>query len=97
MIRQRPLARVAAAVLLGLGALSGAQAQETVLKFSHFLPPNSNFQKLFLEPWCDKIGKESAGKLKCQIYPALQLCGTPQQLADQVKNGVSDIVWTSPS
>ena len=96
MASKRLVARAAASLLLGLGALTGAQAQ-TVLKFSHFLPPGSNFQKLFLEPWCDKIGQESAGKLKCQIYPALQLGGTPQQLADQVKNGVADIVWTSPS
>ena len=97
MTSQRLALRAAASLLLGLGALTGAQAQEVVLKFSHFLPPNSNFQKLFIEPWCDKIGKDSAGKLKCQIYPALQLGGTPQQLADQVKNGVADIVWTSPS
>ena len=82
--------------MLGLGALTGAHAQ-TVLKVSHFLPPGSNFQKNFLEPWCEKIAKDSADKLKCQIYPALQLGGTPAQLADQVKNGVSDIVWTSPS
>ena len=96
MLSKRLAARAAASLVLGLGALAGAQAQ-TVLKFSHFLPPGSNFQKNFLEPWCDKLAKDSANKLKCQIYPALQLGGTPAQLADQVKNGVSDIVWTSPS
>jgi TRAP-type transport system periplasmic protein len=72
-------------------------AQEVTLKVSHFLPPNSNYQKAVLEPWCDKLGKESGGKLKCQIYPAMQLGGTPAQLADQVKNAVADIVMTSPS
>ena len=96
MTSKRLVARAAATLLLGLGALTGAHAQ-TVLKVSHFLPPGSNFQKNFLEPWCEKIAKDSADKLKCQIYPALQLGGTPAQLADQVKNGVSDIVWTSPS
>ncbi len=96
MLFKRLAARAAATLVLGLGALAGAQAQ-TVLKFSHFLPPGSNFQKNFLEPWCDKLAKDSANQLKCQIYPALQLGGTPAQLADQVKNGVSDIVWTSPS
>ncbi len=74
-----------------------AHAQEVTLKVSHFLPPSSNYQKGVLEPWCDKLSKESAGKLKCQIYPAMQLGGTPAQLADQVKNGVADIVWTAPS
>lgn len=96
MTSKRLVARAAVTLLLGLGALTGAHAQ-TVLKVSHFLPPGSNFQKNFLEPWCEKIAKDSADKLKCQIYPALQLGGTPAQLADQVKNGVSDIVWTSPS
>jgi len=72
-------------------------AQEVTLKVSHFLPPNSNYQKTVLEPWCDKLAKDSGGKLKCQIYPAMQLGGTPPQLADQVKNAVADIVMTSPS
>jgi TRAP-type C4-dicarboxylate transport system substrate-binding protein len=49
-----------------------------------------------IEPWCAKIGKESGGRLKCQIYPAMQLGGTPPQLFDQVKDGVADIVWTVP-
>ncbi|MEX8520945.1 MAG: TRAP transporter substrate-binding protein [Leptothrix sp. (in: b-proteobacteria)] len=83
--------------LLALIAHAGVQAQEVTLKFSHFLPPNSNFHKFVLEPWCASIAKDSGNKLKCQAYPALQLGGTPPQLADQVKNGVSDIVWTSPS
>ena len=78
-------------------ASSAVLAQEVTLKVSHFLPPNSNYQKAVLEPWCDKIAKDSAGRLKCQIYPAMQLGGTPPQLADQVKNAVADIVMTSPS
>jgi len=49
-----------------------------------------------LAPWCDKIAKDSGNKLKCQIYPAMQLGGTPQNLVDQVKDGVVDIVWTLP-
>jgi TRAP-type C4-dicarboxylate transport system substrate-binding protein len=84
-------------VLAAFVASAGAQAQEVVLKVSHFLPPTSNYQKTVLEPWCAALNKDSGGKLKCQIYPAMQLGGTPPQLADQVKNGVSDVVWTSPS
>ena len=85
-----------AALALGL-ASSSLMAQEVTLKVSHFLPPNSNYQKLVLEPWCAKLTTDSGNKLKCQIYPAMQLGGTPPQLADQVKNGVADIIWTSPS
>lgn len=73
------------------------QAQETVtLKFTHFLAANSTFQKGVAEPWCAAVEKDSGGKVKCQMYPSMQLGGTPQQLADQVKNGIADIAWTNP-
>ena len=34
--------------------------------------------------------------MKCQIYPSMQLGGTPPQLYDQVKDGVVDVIWTLP-
>jgi TRAP-type C4-dicarboxylate transport system substrate-binding protein len=78
-------------------AWSVAPAQEVVLKVEHFLGPNSTAQQQLLVPWCDKIGKESAGRIKCQIYPAMQLGGTPPQLFDQARDGVVDVVWTIPT
>ena len=87
---------IAAAIVLGAG-VAGA-AQETVtLKVAHFLPTSSNFHKLVLVPWCEKISKESGGQLKCQIYPSMQLGGTPPQLFDQVRDGVADVAWTLPT
>ena len=74
-----------------------ASAQEVILKVSHLLPPSSNYPKTVLEPWCATLASESGVKLKRQIYPAMQLGGTPPQLTNHVKNGVADIVWTSPS
>jgi TRAP-type C4-dicarboxylate transport system substrate-binding protein len=50
-----------------------------------------------LTPWCDKIAKESNNRLKCQIYPSMQLGGTPPQLFDQARDGVADMVWTLPT
>ncbi len=76
---------------------TAASAQEITLKVSHFLPAVSNFQRNVLEPWCDRINKASNGHLKCQIYPSMQLGGTPPQLIDQLTNGVADIIWTVPS
>ncbi|MEO5699732.1 MAG: TRAP transporter substrate-binding protein [Casimicrobiaceae bacterium] len=78
-------------------ACSTAFAQEVVLRIHHFLPPAATIQAKFFTPWCDKIGKESGGKLKCQIYPAMQLGGTPPQLFDQARDGVADIVWSLPT
>ena len=85
---------VAASLLAACGA---ASAQETItLKVHHFLPPSSTAHVKFIEPWCAKIGQESKGRLKCQIYPSMQLGGSPPQLFDQAKDGVADIVWTLP-
>lgn len=85
-----------AALIFTVGT-TGLMAQEVTLKVSHFLPPNSNYQKTVLEPWCATLATDSGNKIKCQIYPAMQLGGTPPQLVDQVKNGVADVIWTSPS
>jgi len=82
----------AAALALGTGAL----AQSVTLKVHHFLPAGSAAQTMFIKPWCDKIAQDSGDKLKCQIYPSMQLGGTPPQLFDQVKDGLADIVWVLP-
>jgi TRAP-type C4-dicarboxylate transport system substrate-binding protein len=92
MVRIRTLV----AALLAAAAVLPASAQEVTLKVAHFWPPGAMPPSTLLAPWCDKIAKESNNRLKCQIYPAMQLGGTPPQLVDQVKDGVADIVWTLP-
>ncbi|MCK9259627.1 MAG: TRAP transporter substrate-binding protein [Azoarcus sp.] len=87
-------------LVLGIAAVAlmpvAAMAEEVVLKVAHFLPPVSPAHTKFIEPWCEKIAAESKGQLKCQIYPAMQLGGTPAQLLNQARDGVADIVWTLP-
>jgi TRAP-type C4-dicarboxylate transport system substrate-binding protein len=90
------VAQLAAALALAAG-IGAAQAQDVVLKIHHFLPPQATIQAQVFNPWCEKIGKESGGRIKCQIYPSMQLGGTPPQLFDQAKDGVADIVWTLPT
>ena len=89
------LARAAFTTLATAAALS-ASAQEVTLKVHFFLPATSFANTLFITPWCDKIAKESANRMKCQIYPSMQLGGTPPQLFEQVRDGVADVVWTLP-
>jgi TRAP-type C4-dicarboxylate transport system substrate-binding protein len=89
--------KLAAIAALALAAGTVAQAQQVVLKVHHFLPSTSNAQVNLIQPWCDKVAKESGDRLKCQIYPAMQLGGTPPQLFDQARDGVADIVWTVPT
>jgi TRAP-type C4-dicarboxylate transport system substrate-binding protein len=80
---------------LSLSAAS-AMAAEVELKIHHFLPPPSTAHSQFIQPWADKVMKESSGRIDIKIYPAMQLGGTPPQLFDQVRDGVADIVWTVP-
>jgi TRAP-type transport system periplasmic protein len=70
------------------------QAQEIVLKVHHPLPPSSTAHQKVLEPWCAKLAQESNNRIKCQIYPSMQLGGSVPQLYDQVKDGVVDVIWT---
>ena len=86
------------AAIMALSAGAAFAAPEVItLKVSHFLPATSTFNQKNLIPWCDKINKESGGRLKCQIYPSMQLGGTPAQLFDQVRDGVADVIWTIPT
>lgn len=80
------------------GLITAAAAAQTVttLKVHHFLPTGSTTHAKLIVPWCSKIEAESAGRLKCQIFPSMQLGGTAPQLYDQVRDGVADIVWTLP-
>jgi len=96
----KSLKRVALGALMG-AALSACtsdapQDETVVLKVAHFLPANSNAHINVIVPWCEDLQAQSEGRLRCQIYPSLQLGGTAATLVDQVRNGVADVVWTSP-
>lgn len=84
------------ALVLFFVASAASNAQTITLKLHHFLPASSTAHVNFMVPWCKKIEEQSAGKMKCQIYPSMQMGGTPQQLFDQAKDGVADIIWTVP-
>ncbi|QDF97776.1 C4-dicarboxylate ABC transporter [Azoarcus sp. DD4] len=88
--------KTALGLLAALLLPTAAFAQEVVIKVAHFLPPVAPMHAKVIVPWCDKLAAESQGKLKCQIYPAMQLGGTPPQLLNQVRDGVADVVWTLP-
>lgn len=87
----KPLA-VAAALTF---AAAAAQAQAPiVLKVHHFLGGQSIQHTTMLGDWCKAIARDSNNRLQCQIFPAMQLGGTPPQLFDQAKDGIADVVWT---
>lgn len=73
---------------------TAAAAQDVTLKMHQFLPPQANVPKLILEPWADRVMEASGGRIKIDHFPAMQLGGKPPELADQVVDGVADIIWT---
>jgi TRAP-type C4-dicarboxylate transport system substrate-binding protein len=66
------------------------------LRLHHFLPPVSNGHAKMLAPWGKKVEAESGGRIRVQLFPSMQLGGTPPQLFDQARDGVADLVWTLP-
>ena len=80
--------------LAALALCGAARAQEVTLKLHHFLPPMSPFHAKFMQPWADRVMKQSNGRIKIQVYPSMQLGGTPPQMFDQIKDGITDIGWT---
>lgn len=89
---------ILAAAVLSLSAfsvtVSAAEEPEYTFKLHHMLPPVSMAHSKFLVPWAEKVMKESNGRIKIDIYPAMQLGGKPPALYDQARKGVVDIIWT---
>jgi TRAP-type transport system periplasmic protein len=87
---------LAIAAALSMAVSGSALAQTVTLKFHTFMSPQSNVWQSMHMAWMDKVEKESAGRIKFERYPAMQLGGTPANLYDQARDGVADIVWTLP-
>lgn len=83
----------AASIAIGTGL---SVAQEVTLKLHEFLPAQSHVPKNVLRVWADKVEKESAGRIKIDLYGAMELGGRPPELVDQVIDGVVDLIWTLP-
>lgn len=88
-----------AAVALALSALAfsaPADAQTVTIRVHQFLPAQAPVPRNFIAVWAKKIEDDSKGRIKVELYPSMQLGGTPPQLFDQVKDGVVDVIWTLP-
>jgi TRAP-type C4-dicarboxylate transport system substrate-binding protein len=87
-----------------LGAAAGAAAlaaprvvlgqDVTTLRVHQMLPAQATIPAHAIQPWVDKVTQESNGRLKFELYPAMQLGGAPPDLYDQAKDGVVDLIWT---
>lgn len=89
--------RTAVAAFGAVAALAfagSAMAQTVTLRLHQFLPPQATIPAKAIVPWAQKVEAESGGRIKIQLFHAMQLGGTPPQLFDQARDGVADITWT---
>lgn len=77
-----------------LAAPSAFSQSQITLRLHHPLPPQAPIPRHALTQWAEKVKKDSGGRIRVQLFPAMQLGGRPQDLVDQAKNGVVDLVWT---
>ncbi len=81
---------------LGVALSAPAMAQEFTLRLHSFGSPTSIDHTVHLDPWAASIEKDSGGRIKVEVYPAMQLGGKPSDLPQQLEDGVVDIIWTLP-
>ncbi|MCD6681514.1 MAG: TRAP transporter substrate-binding protein [Burkholderiaceae bacterium] len=79
------------------GTIGSLAAQEPIkLRISHFLSPASHHHTKLFQPWAQRIEKDSGGRIKCEIFPSMQIGGKPPQSYDLARTGVADIAWALP-
>ena len=81
----------AAGVVMAAGMTNAA---EYTFKLHHLLSGKAPAHTKMLEPWAKQVEKNSNGKVKIDLYPAMTLGGRPPELIQQARDGVVDIVWT---
>lgn len=96
-IARRTLIKFAGAAIAApaLARFAHGQAQ-VVLKLHHSFSPLSSVHAKFLVPWAKNVGVASEGRIRIDLFGAMQLGGVPYELYDQARDGVADIVWTLP-
>jgi TRAP-type C4-dicarboxylate transport system substrate-binding protein len=87
-----------ALVLAGTWHIPGGapRAQEVTLRLHNFNSPKAIANSQFMVPWAAELEKATHGRLKVQIFPAMQLGGKPSDLYGQARDGAVDIIWTVP-
>lgn len=89
-----PIGALAAVLLWAL--VNTADAEPVTLRLHTFNSPKSLAVRSFLLPWASEIEDRSGGRARVQVFPAMQLGGKSSDLYRQARDGVVDIVWTSP-
>ena len=80
--------------VLGLSS-SAVMAQQVTLAVQHYKSASSTVHQKVLQPWCERLGRATGGKLSCRIAPASQAAVIPEEMAEAVQTGAVDVAWTA--
>ncbi len=95
--RRRVLAAAAGALAApALVRPAAAREPEVVLRFQHFVSPKSANPTYFMQPWADRIARDSDGRIRVELYPFMQLGGKAQNQYDLIRDGAIDGGWVIP-
>src|SRR5262245_7402033 len=83
------------AVLL-LCAASTAHAEPVKLKFAVFSPDTERLFNTVKKPWAEAVTKAAGGTVQIDLFPNGALGRAPQQQAQMVLDGVTDIGFVVP-
>ena len=78
-MNKRSFVKTAVAVA-ALCAGGHAMAQTVTLRLHQMLPQQATIPAKALIPWAQKVERDSGGRIKVQLFHAMQLGGTPPQL-----------------
>ena len=94
-MKRRTFLAGTAAGTIALAAPALVRAQDvTTLRVHQMLPAQATIPSKAIDPWTKRVEAASGGRLKFELYPAMQLGGAPPDLYDQAKDGVVDLIWT---
>ncbi len=74
-----------------------ADAPQFAFKLHHPFSSVSSAHDKFLAPWARQVVAQSGGRIRIDLFPSMQLGGSPAQLFDQARDGTADIVLAAPS
>lgn len=89
MIR-RTLPLLAATIAIATGP--AANAETLLLKYGDPGPPTASIHTELIQPWSEKVNKESGGTLNVKVYVGYSLVNMVNTL-DRVENGVADMAF----
>jgi TRAP-type C4-dicarboxylate transport system substrate-binding protein len=94
-MKRRDFLAGTAAGTFALAVPAIVRAQDvTTLRVHQMLPAQATIPNKAIAPWTKRVEEASGGRLKFELYPAMQLGGAPPDLYDQAKDGVVDLIWT---